>query len=124
MPARRRIWNRFGIGWEYLRHRSRTPPGRGSDQPFGVLRGADEIGEQRMRRERFRLQFRSLLDADEPGVILHFHDLRQASVRGHARKDQAAFFQPVTVFDIDLIAVAVALHVLCKVFPRNTPAND
>ena len=61
-----------------------------------------------MRCKRFRLQFRVELDADEPGVALDLDDLRQPPVRRHAGKDQAAFFQPVAVFHVDLIAVAVA----------------
>ena len=80
-----------------------------SDQPRLVDGGLDERGEQRVRRERLRLQLGVELHADEPGVVGHLDDLGQAAVGRHAGEAQARRAQAVDVVDVDLVAVAVAL---------------
>lgn len=79
------------------------------DQPALLGRRFDEALEQRMRLKRARLQFRVVLDADEPGMIRVFDGLGQHTIRRHAGEDQTAVFQTVLVVDIDFVAVAVAL---------------
>jgi hypothetical protein len=61
-----------------------------------------------VRGEGFAFQFRVELHADEPRVVLYLDDLGQTAIRGHARKDQAAFFQLRAVVHVHFIAVAVA----------------
>ena len=77
-----------------------------SDEPRLMERGADEPGEQRMRREGLRFQFRVELHPDEPGVVGVFDDLGQHAVGRQAGEQQAGRFQPVAVVDVDLEAVA------------------
>ncbi|MPL84476.1 hypothetical protein SDC9_30441 [bioreactor metagenome] len=81
---------------------------RRSDEAALFLRGLHQPGEQRMRREGFRLQLRMELHADEPGVILHLDDLGQPAIGRHAREHQPAGLQLVAILDVDLVAVAVA----------------
>src|SRR4051812_41252480 len=71
--AKIRMW------WPIASQRSSmdTPP---LDQPAPVPCRADEAGEQRMRIERSALQFRVELDADEPGMVNPFAELRQHAI--------------------------------------------
>jgi hypothetical protein len=46
-------------------------------QPRLVHGGADEGGEERVRAEGPRFELGVELDADEPGMVGHLHDLRQ-----------------------------------------------
>src|SRR6266849_6627907 len=50
------------------------------------------------------------LDADEPGMVVVFDDLRQDAVGRHAAETHAALLEPALVVGVDLVAVAVALR--------------
>src|SRR6266851_6595546 len=50
------------------------------------------------------------LDADEPGMVVVFDDLRQHAVGRHAAEAHAALLEPALVVGVDLVAVAVALR--------------
>ena len=56
-------------------------PGISLNEPALHHRCLDERGEQRVRRERSRLELRVELHADEPRMIVVFDDLRQHAVR-------------------------------------------
>ena len=68
---------------------------------------ANEITEERVRGKRFRLQFGVKLCADIPGMVWNLDDLGQAAVGAHPREAQTAVFEPVLVFDIDFVTVAM-----------------
>src|SRR3954451_20387063 len=78
-----------------------------SNQARLIERGADEGGEQGVRLEGLRLEFRVELHADIPGMIGDFDNLRQHAVRRHAGKPKAGGFEPFLVADIDLVAVTM-----------------
>src|SRR5437660_1520318 len=78
-----------------------------SNQAGLIECGADEGGEQRVRLERFGLEFRVELHADIPGMIWDLDNLRQHAVRRHARKPEPGGFERLFVADIDLVAVAM-----------------
>lgn len=69
----------------------------------------DEACKERMRIERAALQFRMVLNADEPRMVLVLDGFRQETIRRHAGEYEAAAFQLVLVVDIDFVAVAVTL---------------
>ena len=50
------------------------------------------------------------LDAEKPGMVGIFDDLRQDAVRRHAGEGQPDLFQPLAIGGVDLVAVAVALR--------------
>src|ERR671912_1771669 len=96
-----------------LRRARRRPRARRSritsNQPALLHGRVDEAPEQGVRFEGTRFQLRVILDADEPGMVLVFHDLRQNPVWRHAREAQALRLQLVPVGHVDLVAVPVAL---------------
>src|SRR6476469_1067880 len=82
---------------------------RSSDQSRLRDGRLDKAGEQRVRRERLRLQLRMELHAHEPGMVWPLDDFGQFAVGRQAGKDQALLLERVAVMDVDFVAVAVAL---------------
>src|SRR5262249_18824264 len=78
--------------------------------PVG-LRGANEVAEQGMARERLRLQLRVELTSEKPGMTLvQLDDLDELPIGRHAGKGQPGLLQHRKVFLVDLVAVPVALR--------------
>src|SRR5690348_9495591 len=80
-----------------------------SDEPALLQRRFHETREQGMRLDRAALELGMELDADEPGMVRSFHDLRQLTVGRHAREQKPRAFQPVLVVNVHLVAMAVPL---------------
>src|ERR1041385_1643657 len=74
-----------------------------------LLRGRDELAEQRRRLLRARLELGVELRGDEERVVVELDDLDQALVRRGAGDDEARGLQALAQGDRNLIAVAVAL---------------
>src|SRR5262245_14100354 len=89
------------------RSRRARPPG--SHQAALRDRGSDEAGEERVRFERARLEFRVELHADEPWMIAAFANLRQNAVGRKAGEEEARLLERVAVFEVHFVAVTVAL---------------
>src|SRR5438105_7136821 len=60
--------------------------------------------------ERLGFQLGMKLNSDEPGMRGNLHDLGKYAVRRKSGEDHSVLLQLVTVFDIDLIAVPMALR--------------
>ena len=78
------------------------------NQPRILFRRADEIAEQRVGGEGFRLQLGVELHADEPRMPFDLDDLGKATIGRHAGKAQALRLQRLAILDVHLVAVAVA----------------
>lgn len=63
-----------------------------------------------MRIERTGLQFRMVLNTDEPGMIGDFDRFRQNTVWRCPGENQSAFLEFITVADVDFIPVAMTLR--------------
>src|SRR3954470_22350605 len=79
-------------------------------QPALRDRGLDEGRKQRVRLEGPRLQLGMELHADEPGMVLIFHDLRQHAVGRETREFQAMLLEAVLVGGVDLVAMTMTLR--------------
>ena len=69
----------------------------------------DEPGEQRMRRERLRLELRMELHRDVPRMRRQLDDLDELAVERAADDLQPVFGQRLLVEAVELVAVAVTL---------------
>ena len=73
-----------------------------------------------MRVSRFRFQFRVKLHGDEEGMVRPFNNFRQMPIRRQAGDFHAGRLQLVTIGDIALLALTVALGYLgCPIHPAS-----
>src|ERR1035441_9041214 len=70
--------------------------------------GANECGEQRMRCERLRFEFRMELDADEPGMVGHLDDFDVDAVGSASRDAKSSAGERFLVLAVEFIAMAMA----------------
>src|SRR6266545_4672825 len=89
-----------------LRHRGAGPALRLVAVP---ARRRDEPGEERVGRERLRLELRVKLAAHEVRVVVELDHLDEVQVRVHAREDHPGLLVLRAVRVVELEAVAVAL---------------
>src|SRR6266511_3206914 len=89
-----------------LRHRGAGPALRLVAVP---ARRRDEPGEERVGRERLRLELRVELAAHEVRVVVELDHLDEVQVRVHAREDHPDLLVLRAVRVVELEAVAVAL---------------
>jgi hypothetical protein len=63
-----------------------------------------------MRFVGFALEFRVILATDKIGMITKLDQLGQRSVRGRTGNNKAFFIHLITIFHVELVSVAMALH--------------
>ncbi len=67
----------------------------------------DKRDEQRMGLERSRFEFRLKLTAEKPWMFFQFYDFNQPVFRVPSRDDQPGRFEPLFVFRVEFVTVAM-----------------
>src|SRR5207253_5884012 len=74
-----------------------------------LVRSINKGCEQRMRRQRLRLEFRMELAAEEPRMIRQLNDFHEILVGRDARNDQTVFSQHLLELPIEFVSMTMPL---------------